>query len=88
MDYWERKKILSGIQGGGRQNRSTLAHLVRMEQEVRKAFAVNEHLVSIYFDLEKAYDNRESGYFKKFICKWNERIFAKVHGAVFTAERI
>ena len=56
MDYLERKKILSGIQCGGRQNRSTLDHLVRMEQEVRKAFAVNEHFVAIYFDLEKAYD--------------------------------
>ena len=27
-----------------------------MENEIQKAFALNEHLVSIYIDLEKAYD--------------------------------
>ena len=54
MYYLERRKILSGIQCGGRQNRSTLYHLVRMEQKVKKAFAVNEHLVAIYFDLQRA----------------------------------
>ena len=29
-----------------------------------------------------------SGYFKRFMCKWNERVFAKVLGAVFAAEKI
>ena len=56
IDYLERNKILAHIQCGGRQNRSTPDHLVRMENEVRKAYALNEHLISIYFDLEKAYD--------------------------------
>ena len=27
-----------------------------MENEIRKAFALNEHFVSIYFDLKKAYN--------------------------------
>ena len=35
---------------------STLDHLVRLENEVRRAFAADEHQVSIFFDLEKAYD--------------------------------
>ena len=49
-------KCLSNIQCGCRKERSPIDHLVRMENEVRKAFALNEHVISIYFDLEKAYD--------------------------------
>jgi hypothetical protein len=41
---------------GFRQGRSTLDHLVRFETFIRNAFAKNEHAVSIFFDLEKAYD--------------------------------
>jgi len=43
-------------QCGGMKGRSTLDHLVRMDEAIRRAFANREHLVSIYFDLEKAYD--------------------------------
>ena len=39
-----------------RQGRSTLDHLVRFETFIRNAFAKKEHAVSIFFDLEKAYD--------------------------------
>ena len=31
-------------------------YLVRMENEVTKAFALNEHIISIYFDFEKVFD--------------------------------
>ena len=31
-------------------------HLVRLENEIRKAFALGEHMVSVFFDLERAYD--------------------------------
>ena len=42
---------------GCRQGRSTsLDHLVRFETFIRNAFAKNEHDVSIFFYLEKAYD--------------------------------
>jgi hypothetical protein len=34
----------------------TLDHLVRFETFIRNAFAKKEHAVSIFFDLEKAYD--------------------------------
>ena len=56
MEYLEMNKCLSNIQCGCRKERSPIDHLVRMENEVRKAFALNEHVISIYFDLEKAYD--------------------------------
>jgi hypothetical protein len=41
---------------GFRQGRSTLDHLVRFETFIRNAFAKKQHAVSIFFDLEKAYD--------------------------------
>jgi hypothetical protein len=47
---------LSNIQCGFRQGRSTLDHLVRFETFIRNAFAKKQHAVSIFFDLEKAYD--------------------------------
>ena len=56
MDYMEMKKSLGNVQCEYRKRRSTMNPLVRTENEVRKAFALNKHLVSIYFDLEKAYD--------------------------------
>ena len=31
-------------------------NLVRLESEVRKAFAMGEYMLSVFFDLEKAYD--------------------------------
>jgi len=55
-DYLEMNKVLSPVQCGCRRHRSTLDHLVRLESEVRRAFVKNEHVVSIFFDLEKAYD--------------------------------
>ena len=43
-------------QCGFRKNRSTIDHLVRFESFVRNALIKGEHVVSILFDLEKAYD--------------------------------
>jgi hypothetical protein len=54
--FLESNGLLSNIQCGFRQGRSTLDHLVRFETFIRNAFAKKEHVVSIFFDLEKAYD--------------------------------
>ena len=48
--------IYADIQRGCRRNRSALDHLVRLESEVRKCFAKGEHMLSVFFDLEKAYE--------------------------------
>ena len=49
-----------------RQGRSTIDHLVRFESFIRIAFAKNEYVVSIFFDLEKAYDiTWKYGFFKR-----------------------
>jgi len=69
-DYLEMHKYLTPVQCGCRRNRSTLDHLVRLESEVRRGFVRNEHVISIFFDLEKAYD-----------MTWRYGILADMHEA-------
>ena len=54
--YLESNKLLTNVQCGFRSRRSTVDHLVRFETFCREAFIHNQHLVSVFFDLEKAYD--------------------------------
>ena len=39
-----------------RKGRSTIDHIIRLESAVRESFIKREHMVSVLFDLEKAYD--------------------------------
>ena len=52
----ERRGLISKLQCGFRSNRGTLDQLVRMETFVRDALENKEHLVAVFFDLQKAYD--------------------------------
>ncbi|MDA3086478.1 reverse transcriptase domain-containing protein, partial [Campylobacter sp. CS_ED1] len=54
--YLESNEIITNLQSGFRKNRSTTDHLVRLETLIREAFKRKHHLVSVFFDLEKAYD--------------------------------
>ena len=54
--YLESNGIITDFQCGFRSQRSTTDHLVRLETVIREAFAKKQHLVSVFFDLEKAYD--------------------------------
>ena len=54
--YMKQNKIFSEIQCGFRRYKSTIDHLVRMDTFVRKGFAKDEKNISIFFDMEKAYD--------------------------------
>ena len=56
MEYLIMKNVLVKEQCGGRRNRSTIDHLIRLEDAIRTAFARNEHYIAIFFDLERAYD--------------------------------
>ena len=47
---------MTDYQSGFRRHRSTNDHLVGLETFIREAFIKKEHLVTIFFDLEKAYD--------------------------------
>ena len=54
--YLESNNIISEHQSGFRKNRSTTDQLVRLESYIRNAFVKKQHVVAIFFDLEKAYD--------------------------------
>ena len=56
MWFLEKNKILTEYQSGFRKSRSTTDQLVRLESYIREAFVRREHVVSVFFDLEKAYD--------------------------------
>ena len=51
----ESRRLLSKFQCGGRKFRSTLDHLVKLESVICKAFAKEEHVIAVSFDMEKAY---------------------------------
>ena len=54
--YLETNNYISKYQCGFRKQRSTTDHLVRLETFVRESFINRQHLVAVFFDLEKAYD--------------------------------
>ena len=54
--YLEENGLLAKQQCGYRSNRSTVDHLVRLETFIRDAFIQNQHLMAVFFDLQKAYD--------------------------------
>ena len=54
--FLEKNGLLAKQQCGYRANRSTVDHLVRLETFIRDAFIQNQHLVAVFFDLQKAYD--------------------------------
>ena len=54
--YLESNNIISEHQSGFRKNRSTTDQLVSLESYIRNAFVKKQHVVAIFFDLEKAYD--------------------------------
>ena len=54
--YLEKNGLLAKQQCGYRANRSTVDQLIRLETFIRDAFIQNQHLVAVFFDLQKAYD--------------------------------
>ena len=52
----ESRGLFSEKQCGLRKNHSMLDHLVHFETFIRNAFVKKEHVLTIFFDLEKAYD--------------------------------
>ena len=54
--YLEKNGFISRFQCGFRKDRSTTDHLLRLENYIRQAFKNGEQCVSVFFDLEKAYD--------------------------------
>ena len=59
---------ISRFQSGFRTDRSSTDNLVRLETFIRDAFIKKEHVVAVFFDLEKAYDTT-----------WRYGIFKDIH---------
>ena len=51
--YLENNGLLAKQQCGYRSNRSTVDHLVRLETFIRDALIHNQHLVAVFFHLQK-----------------------------------
>ena len=56
VHFLESNGFISPKQSGFRSQRSTMDHLVSLETFIRDGFARGCHVVSVFFDLEKAYD--------------------------------
>jgi ribonuclease HI len=54
--YLERNGFLAETQSGFRSQRSSVDQLVRLESWIREGLVSREHVVTVFFDLEKAYD--------------------------------
>ena len=82
--FLESNNIITNFQSKFRHQRSTNDHLVRLETFIREAFIKKEHLVSVFFDLEKAYDTTwKYGIMKDVHDNWSERPFAFIPSEFF-----
>ena len=54
--FLESNNLITELQSGFRKQRSTDDQLIRLETWIREGFLNREHVVAVFFDLEKAYD--------------------------------
>ena len=56
MNFLEKNNLIDKTQCGFRQGRSAPDHLTRLSSDIQEAFVNNKYHISIFLDLEKAYD--------------------------------
>ncbi|GBM48867.1 hypothetical protein AVEN_36924-1 [Araneus ventricosus] len=56
MHVLDRSKWFVPSQSGFDRRRGTIDNVLKLETAIREAFVRKKHLVSIFFDIEKAYD--------------------------------
>ena len=54
--FLEKNNILTKYQSGFRKGQTTTDQLIRLESFIRDSFLKGYHVISVFFDLEKAYD--------------------------------
>jgi hypothetical protein len=57
----ERNKLITEIQSGFHKGCNTVGQLVQFETFIREEFGQKQHVGSVFFDLEKAYDTTWKG---------------------------
>lgn len=55
--FLETKRLFVDIQNGFRNGRSTMDSVAVLDQDIKKAFSNKEIVVSVFLDIEKAYDS-------------------------------
>ena len=68
--FLESKNLLSNRQFGFRKNKSTLDPLQMLSREIQNAFAIQNEVVGVFFDLEKAYDTTWRGGILSQLSSW------------------
>ena len=68
----ESQDLLTDIQCGFRKKRSTLDQLVRFETFIQDTFVQKQHVLPIFFDLQKAY-----------VTTWKHGILSDLWGLCF-----
>lgn len=56
MWYIEKNNILNKNQSGFRNGRSTTDQIIQLDTEIQYAFQKKQHLIAVFFDIQKAYD--------------------------------
>ena len=54
--YLEKHNLINKNQSAYRKHRSTIDHLIRLQDAINKAISTNRHTVAIFFDFSKAFD--------------------------------
>ena len=54
--YIEKNQLFNPFQSGFRKNRNTQDHLFRLQNDIQNALNINSKTVTIFLDIEKAYD--------------------------------
>ena len=72
--FLERNNLIVDVQSGFRRQRGTVDHLVRFETFIQEAFINKQHVVSVFFDLESAYDTT-----------WKYGILRDLHDLAFSS---
>jgi hypothetical protein len=52
----EKENLLAPAQCGFRRHRSAVDHLISLKRQIQICFVLRQQLVTVFFDLEKAYD--------------------------------
>ena len=85
--YLESNNLLTRYQSCFRAVRSTNYNLVRLETFIRDAFVKKEHVVTVFFDLEKAYNTTWRYGIMKYIHKLGLRGILSTFIESFLADR-
>lgn len=56
MWYLEKHNLLNNSQSGFRRGRSTVDHIIRLQDEINKHINNKSHVLAVFVDFEKAFD--------------------------------